>query len=55
MSASLAENMENLCRGSAWINRGYYMGAWGYEFYVLALKVSLTSERKRPCNVLFIL
>ena len=25
MSASLAENMENLCRGSGWIYRGYHM------------------------------
>ena len=37
------------------------MAAWGYEFYLLALKVSLTRARedkiripKRPCNVLFI-
>ena len=29
MSASLAENVENLCRGSGWINRGYYMGRAG--------------------------
>ena len=27
------------------VNRGYYMAAWGYEFYLLVLKVSLTSER----------
>ena len=26
------------------INRGYYMAAWGYEFYLRVLKVSLTSE-----------
>ena len=25
--------------------RGYYMAAWGYEFYLPVLKVSLTSER----------
>ena len=42
MGASLAENMENLCRGSGWINRGYYMAAQGYEFYLLVRKVSLT-------------
>ena len=42
-------------------NRGYYMAAWGYEFYLRVLKVSLASERKRtskrylPSNVLFIL
>ena len=24
------------------LNRGYYMAAWGYEFYLLVLKVSLT-------------
>ena len=24
------------------IDRGYYMAAWGYEFYLLVLKVSLT-------------
>ena len=43
------------------------MAAWGYEFYLRVLKISLTSERsslvrdtfeiripKRPCNVLFI-
>ena len=43
------------------------MAAWGYEFYLLLLKVSLSSERsdlvrdtqedkiripKRPCNIL---
>ena len=27
------------------INRGYYMAARGYEFYLRVLKVSLTSER----------
>ena len=27
------------------VNRGYYMVTWGYEFYLLVLKVSLTSER----------
>ena len=27
------------------LNRGYYMAAQGYEFYLLVLKVSLTSER----------
>ena len=26
-------------------NRGYYMAARGYEFYIRVLKVSLTSER----------
>ena len=26
-------------------NRGYYTAAWGYEFYLRVLKVSLTSER----------
>ena len=25
--------------------RGYYMAAWGYEFYLRVLKLSLTSER----------
>ena len=28
-----------------WENRGYYMAARGYEFYLRVLKVSLTSER----------
>ena len=35
------------------IYRGYYMAAWGYEFYLRVLKVSLTSERSegvRECN-----
>ena len=27
------------------INRGYYMAAQGYEFYLRVLKVSLTSEQ----------
>ena len=27
------------------LNRGYYMAARGYEFYLRVLKVSLTSER----------
>ena len=27
------------------LHRGYYMTAWGYEFYLRVLKVSLTSER----------
>ena len=27
------------------IHRGYYMAAWGYEFYLLVLKVSLTRSR----------
>ena len=27
------------------LNRGYYMAAWGYEFYLRVLQVSLTSER----------
>ena len=36
--------------GIQWIhfldeNRGYYMAARGYEFYLRVLKVSLTSER----------
>ena len=35
------------------------MAAWGYEFYLLVLKVSLTSEDKiripaRPCNALYV-
>ena len=35
------------------------MAAWGYEFYLLVLKVSLTSEDKiripaRPCSVLYV-
>ena len=53
------------------VNRGYYMAARGYEFYLRALKVSLTRSLgsweilsaggdkiripKRLCNVLFIL
>ena len=32
-------------------NTEYYMATWGYEFYLLVLKVSVTSERKRLCNV----
>ena len=39
----------------------HYIAAWGYEFYVLVLKVSLMSERSnkiripvRPCNILYI-
>ena len=27
------------------LNRGYYMAAWRYEFYLRVLEVSLTSER----------
>ena len=27
------------------------MAAWGYEFYLLVLKVSLTSERSEPPQV----
>jgi len=27
------------------LNRGYYMAARGYEFYLRVVKVSLTSER----------
>ena len=42
------------------------MAAWGYEFYLLVLKVSLTREEilsaledkiripERPCNILYI-
>ena len=30
------------------------MAAWGYEFYLLVLKVSLTSESERPCNILYL-
>ena len=42
------------------------MAAWGYEFYLLLLKVSLTSERyfqhledkiripKQPCNIFYL-
>ena len=26
-------------------NTEYYMATWGYEFYLLVLKVSVTSER----------
>ena len=40
------------------VYRGYYMTAWGYEFYLLVLKVSAREDKiripKRPCNVLFI-
>ena len=30
------------------------MAAWGYEFYLRVLKVSLTSESERPCNILYL-
>ena len=44
-----------------WRSLEHYMAAWRYEFYLLVLKVSLTSVRsedkirilKRPCNILF--
>ena len=37
------------------INKGYYMAAWGYEFYLLVLKVSLTSERnERVRDMIFL-
>jgi len=42
-------------------NRGYYMAARGYEFYLRVVKVSLTSERSErvrdtfSTSVLFIL
>ena len=32
---------------SVLINRGYYMAARGYEFYLRVLKVSLTSEKQQ--------
>ena len=43
------------------LNRGYYMAAWGYEFYLRVLQVSLSAREdkiripKWPCNVLFII
>ena len=45
-----------------WRSLEHYMAAWRYEFYLLVLKVSLTSVRsedkirilKRPCNILYI-
>ena len=38
-------NILSFKKGFLLLNRGYYMAAWGYEFYLLVLKVSLTSER----------
>ena len=35
------------------INRGYFMAARGYEFYLRVLKVSLTSERSERVRVTF--
>ena len=37
-------NILSFKKGFLLLNRGYYMAAWGYEFYLLVLKVSLTSE-----------
>ena len=45
-----------------WRSSEHYMATKGYEFYLLVLKVSLTSERsedkigilKRPCKILYI-
>ena len=33
--------------------REYYMAIWGYEFYLRALKVSLTSERSEQVRDTF--
>ena len=41
MSHALSYHIIHLCLG----NRGYYMAAQAYEFYLHMLKVSLTSER----------
>ena len=38
-------NILSFKKGFLLLNRGYYMAAWGYEFYLLVLKVSLTNER----------
>ena len=36
---------------SAKINRGYYMTAWGYEFYLRVLKVSLFNWADMSCSI----
>ena len=54
------ENFTNTCQRARfcvhrhdWGNRGYYMAAQGYEFYLRVLKVSLTSERSAPVRDTF--
>ena len=47
MSASLVENLENLCRGSGWINRGYYMAARWEGLQAGRKRVGRWNERGR--------
>ena len=41
----LLEDVSKIYSESCELNRGYYMAARGYEFYLRVLQVSLTSER----------
>ena len=45
-----SSTVEPLSNGHRRRNRGYYMAAQGYEFYLRVLKVSLTSEQVSEVN-----